>query len=232
MTANGKSFPVPEQGNALIYVLIVIGLFAALTFMLARQRGTGEASTISAEAVNIDATQIVQVSNQVKQAVDQMIYSGSKIDNLDFCQPGEVCFASAGIHSVFAPQGGGVSMPQIPTDAVHQVDADPVPGFYMGAFNNVEWTPGTGTDVILVAHQISQPVCEKIDELLTGQKPAAIPPVSVPLAKVLIDAGKHTQGPNVDLDKIVCPGCDGHASLCVSDSGGTMFSFYNVIEQR
>jgi hypothetical protein len=221
-----------EQGNALIYVLIVIGLFAALTFILSRQRGSGETNTIGNEAVNIDATQIIQVSNQVKQAVDQMLFSGSKIDDLDFCQPGEACFSSAGIHSVFAPQGGGVTMPNIPTDASKQVDANPVPGFYMGAFNNVEWTETGGSDVILVAHQISQPVCEKIDEILTGKKPATIPPVGAALATVLIDASRHTAGANVDLDKTVCPLCDGHASLCVSDAGAAMFSFYNVIEQR
>jgi hypothetical protein len=233
MTANGKSFPVGERGNALIYVLIVIALFAGLTFVLARQRGDGEAGTVTTEAVNIDATHIMTAAAQLKLGVDQMMYSGSKIDDLGFCRPGEVCFSSAlNIHQVFQPEGGGLTMPDIPARAVKQVDTNPLPGWYMGAFNNVEWTESAGFDVILVAHQISRPVCARIDELLTGVKPAVIPAVSVPLARALIDASKHTLTPNVDLDKTICPGCDGKTALCVSDSGATMFSYYSVIGQR
>jgi hypothetical protein len=233
MTANGKSFTHREQGNALIYVLIVIALFAGLTFVLARQRGDGEAGAVATESVNVAATQIMTAAAQLKLGVDQMLYSGSKIDDLGFCRPGEACPSPApAIHQVFQPEGGGLIMPDLPAGAIGQVDTNPAPGWYMGAFNNVEWTETTGNDVILAAHQISQPVCARIDELLTGVTPAVIPAVSVPLARALIDAAKHTQAPNVDLDKTICPGCDGKTALCVSDSGGTMFTYYNVIEQR
>jgi len=199
-----------------------------------------------------------------------MLYSGSTIDQLDFCLPGETCFTmGSGIHRVFSPDGGGVIMPQLPAEAIQQVDTNPAPGWYMGAFNNVEWTPlgpdgpvgcpdlpagscPTGCpaqcplpyqDVILVAHQISQPVCAKINELITGVTDStAIPQVTGGLAKYLISATdpdgntRHTNG-NADFTKAVCPGCDGHPSLCVSDSAPpytstSMFSFYNVIEQR
>ena len=229
MTANSKCNKA--AGNAMIYVLIVVALFAALTFVLARRHGEGEANSMSPTAVNVGATQILQLSNQIKDAVDQMIYAGSRIDELDFCRPQDACF-STGLtrHKVFHPDGGGVVLPALPADAVHQADANPAPGWYMGRFNNVAWTNTNDLDVILVAHQINQKICAKINSMLTGS--STIPTLTVALSRALIDAGLHSAGSNVDLDTTSCPACDGKPSLCVSDAAATTFSFYNVIEQR
>ena len=77
-----------ESGNALIYVLIAIALFAALSFTLARQSDTGEAGTLSDERAELYATQIISYAAQTKSALDQMLFIGTDIDDLDFIAPG------------------------------------------------------------------------------------------------------------------------------------------------
>ena len=223
----GKS----ESGNAMIYVLVVIVLFAALSFVLSRGARTTEENTLGVETVNVYATQIMQMANQVKQGVDQVVYSGTLINNLNFCLPGEVCFTSAPLYNnVFHPEGGGMVRPVLQADAANQVNTNPAPGWYVGRFNNVEWTPTTAQDVIVTAHQIRQDVCARINELLTGS--AAIPALTVDINKVLIDSSRHTNGPNADLDAAVCAGCEGHPALCVVNAAGTIWSYYSVIEQQ
>ena len=223
--------PAPCAGNAMIYVLIVIALFAAITFIVARGTTTSEQGAVNLDKANVYANQIIQVSNQVKQGVDEMIYSGSTIDELDFCLPSDACYAAGptNVHKVFHTDGGGIAVPRLPTEAAHEVDANPPPGFYIGRFNNVEWTPTAGHDVILVAHQIAKSVCQKIDEILTGS--STIPALDQTPAKYLIDASRHTGG-TADLTAANCAGCASMPALCVSNPAGTMWTYYNIIEQQ
>lgn len=226
-----KSGQKSESGNAMIYVLIVVALFAALSFVLARNSGSEEQGTLAAEKTNVYASQMIQMSNQVKQGVDQVLYSGSEIVNLNFCLPGEVCFTSAPLYNnVFHPEGGGMVRPVLPTETIHAVDTNPDPGWYVGRFNNVAWTDTAANDVILTAHQIRQDVCARINELLTGS--SAIPALTVDINRVLIDAARHTNGPNDDLTAVNCAACEGRAALCVVNAAGTIWSYYNIIEQQ
>ena len=219
-----------DAGNALIYVLIVIALFGALAFVLSRQRNGNETGQMATQQAATGAMQIIQLSNQIKQGVDQMIYGGTRLEQLNFCLPADGCFVTGDqTAKVFSSDGGGLIPPVLPPASVAQVDENPAPGWYLGAFNNVEWTPTTENDVILTAHQIGRATCAEIDRVLTGS--ASIPAVNMPLAKLLVDGSRHSQG-NAALDKAACPDCDGKSSLCVSNADATMFSFYNVIEQR
>lgn len=235
----GFSTQKTDSGNAMIYVLIVVALFAALSFVLSRNSGTDEQQTLSAEKINIYASQIIQVSNQFKQGVDQVLYANdamgtptqTPMDLLNFCLPGEVCFTSAPLYNnIFHPEGGGMIRPVLQADSVNEVSNDPAPGWYVGRFNNVEWTDSAADDVILAAHQIREDVCARINELLTGSP--AIPQLTVEINKVLIDATRHANGPNADLDTTNCAACDGRVALCVKNAAGTIWSYYNVIEQQ
>lgn len=227
-----------ESGNAVIYVLILVVLFAALGFTLSRQSDSSETSGLDAERNSIMATQLIEKANQVKQTVDQMIFSGSAFtpttSDLVFITPDDAAFNTApNIHKVWHPSGGGMTLPTLPPDAVHQVDADPVAGWYLGLFNNVEWTPTTATDVVLTAHQISEQVCQQINKKITGTTTIPVLAGAVTIKEVLIDTAKHSGGANGDLDTTSCPaGCDGMPSLCISNNAGTMWSFYSLIESR
>lgn len=219
-----------EKGNALIYVLIAIALFAALGFTLSRQTQNANTSDLDDAKAELFANQLISTAAQMKSAVDQMMITGSKIDDLDFSLSGQASFDTPPhIHKVFHPEGGGILRDALPRDVKQEVSGLPESGWYMGAFNNVEWTPTAQTDVLLTAHEISQAVCGKINEKITGS--TDIPVVSGNLNAYLVD-GSIFSGTNSDLDATVCPDCENYQSLCVSNNSGTAFSFYTVIAQR
>lgn len=215
-----------QSGNALIYVLIAIALFGALGFTLARQTNNSDTGEIDDAKAQIYATEFLTYSAQVRSVLDQMIFSGSNISNLDFTLPGASGYSSAPyVHKVYHPQGGGLMHSNLPTSAVVQISSSPAAGWYLGHFNNVEWSPSTSNDVILTAHQISRTICEKINESITGS--STIPSLSGALDDFLIDTST-----NSDLDVAACAACEGYSTLCVSNAAGDTYSFYTVAAER
>ncbi|MCB1783752.1 MAG: hypothetical protein KDI13_07115 [Alphaproteobacteria bacterium] len=218
-----------ENGNALVYVLIAIVLFAALgmTFMSQSRNDTTE--ELDDSRAELLATQMISYAAQGKSTLDQMSFSGTQIGSFNFTKPGESGYNTAPhIHKVYHPSGGGLLPSNIPTDAIAQVSSNPEPGWYMGRFNNVEWTPTTGTDIILTAFQISKTVCEKINEKVLGT--TTIPILASSAKSYLVDATLYA-GSNVDFNTSACAACEGYMSLCVQDPSG-IYAFYNVLLDR
>lgn len=230
--------PLSERGNALIYVLVAIVLFAALSFILARQTDSGEAGTLSDERAELYTTQITSYAAQAKSVIDQMLFTGAEIDDLDFIDPSNPNFNAGSqldrANRVFHPEGGGLILGRLPEEAIGGTLTDPTPGWYIGRFNNVEWTASAAEDVILVAYQIAQPVCEKLNEHANGS--SAIPVLSGAITDVLIDdrffTGSNAEFTTDPSGSPVCAECDEVASLCVSNNAGTAFAFYTVIADQ
>ncbi len=221
-----------ESGNALIYVLIAIALFAALSFTLGRQTDTSEAGTVSDEKAELYATQLISYAAQARSSVDQMLFTAaSDIDDLNFIAPTDAAFDTApNIHKVHHPQGGGLNPGTIPAEIVTQVTADPEPGWYLGRFNNVEWTASASDEVILVAYQINEKVCGLINKKINGL--ITIPTMTDSLRNTLIDGTLHG-GTNVELTTDggdICPDCENMGSLCVQEGG--IFGFYTIIADQ
>ncbi len=215
-----------QSGNALIYVLIAIALFAALGFTLARQNQNSNTNEIDAAKADLYALEIITYATQAKSVIDQMSFTGSEIDDLIFTLPSEASFNNAPlIHKVFHPQGGGLTPDNIPAKAINEINHVEVAGWYLSKFNNVEWTDSASTDVILTAYQIAKPVCEAINEKITGLK--TIPALTNDMSNHLIDTAT-----NNDLDIATCAACEGYMSLCVSNPTVTAFSFYTVVADR
>jgi hypothetical protein len=221
-----------EGGNALIYVLIAIALFAALSMTFGRQTDTSEAGALPEERAEIYANQLISYAAQAKSAIDQMLFTGTRIDNLDFLLPTEATFNDPPyITKVYHPQGGGLVPGRIPAEATDQDDTDPVAGWYLGRFNNVEWTSSAGEDVILTAYQVAKQVCEKINLKITGT--TTIPTLGDSIKEVMVDNRFYT-GVNVDLTTDpagtpICAACHKVASLCVEDQAGGRYGFYTII---
>lgn len=224
---------IRQRGNALIYVLIAIALFAALSITLGRQSDTSESASISDDKAELYATQLISTPAQVKSALDQMIFSNTKINDFDFTMPNAAGFEvepPKNILKVYHPQGGGITPATLPTEAVSQSTTDPVAGWYMGRFNNVDWTETSAQDVILVAFQINKKVCEKINMKITGT--TTIPTMTDTIQNTMIPASFHT-GANVDLITgagQICPECHNRSSLCVQEGG--KYGFYTVVADQ
>src|SRR5690606_25556368 len=103
------------------------------------------------------ATQLISYAAQARSAIDQMLFTAStSIDQLDFTPSNDIAFDTGTlIHKVYHPQGGGLNPGKLPAEAIAQVTTDPVAGWYLGRFNNVDWTASASEDVVLIAYQIS-----------------------------------------------------------------------------
>lgn len=222
-----------ESGNALVYVLIAIVLFAALSFTLGRQSNTDEAGNLSDGKADLYATQIISYSVQAKSVIDQMMFTGTTIDQMDFTLPNGAGFNTAPhIHKIYHPEGGGLAPGRLAAEAVTQSTTDPVAGWYLGRFNNVDWTATAGQDVILVAYQISKAVCEKINKHVNGS--TTIPVLSDSIKETMIDDTFHT-GTNVDLTTgtgNICPECEKVTSLCVQNQTQDAYGFYVLLADQ
>jgi len=221
-----------QSGIGLVYILIAVALFAALSFMLTRTINTSETATLSPERTELYATQLINYAVQSKSVIDQMLFTGTDIDDLDFSLPGEAAF-SAGtqsdrVHHVFHPDGGGLNPGKFPTE-ITTAGTNPTTGWHMGQFNDVEWTTPTA-DVMLTAYRIPQQVCASINEKVTGN--TTIPAIiGATLPNLLVEDARHI-GSNVAFNIANCTACEGYNSLCISDTAATTFAFYNIMVER
>lgn len=221
-----------QAGNATIYVLILVALFAALSFTIMRQSDNSESSGLSSEKADIIANQIIAYPFQVKQAIEMMTMTGTEASDLDFILPGEATFNDAPtVNKVYHPGGGGLNPARLPEEAIAQTSATPPAGWYLGRFNNIEWTPTTEQDVLLTAYQIDKTVCERINMKITGN--TTIPPLTANLNNLLIDDATPLHGgANADFNIANCTACESMPNLCVSNGAGTAFAFYSIIVNR
>ena len=116
-----------QRGNALFLILIAVALFAALSYAIT-QSGRGGGS-VSSEQNSILAAQIVQIGADLKAAVQMMILNGTASTSIVANTPSGVDFAgigslngaadfcTTGVNCLFAPEGGGVTVPQVPRNA-------------------------------------------------------------------------------------------------------------------
>lgn len=223
-----------ERGNALVYILIAIALFAALSFTLSRTTETEEAGELDEERAQFYATQMIGYATTAKSVVDQMIFSGASIDELDFVLPGHVMFdQGSNINKVFHPQGGGLNQGVLNKGMVAEVETlVPQPGWYIGRFNNVDWTDTNAKEVILTAYQITKPICQNINRIATGS--IAIPVLEDSIRETLID-NEFTGAVNIDLtteDDGICPECANKATLCVQNRAKTAYAFYTILADQ
>ncbi|MCB9973086.1 MAG: hypothetical protein H6854_00820 [Rhodospirillales bacterium] len=215
-----------QKGNAFIYVLIAVILFAALSFVLMQQEDSKETGTLSPETAKILSTQLITTATQIKGALDQMIFAGTTPEEFDFRKPGAFG-ATPHVDKVFHPEGGGVTLPPLPDNALPSTAlSGPNSGWYLGRFNNVEWTPTTEDDVILTAYGIDRMVCEEINRTLTGS--TTIPVLGAEAKNLLVDDGEYS-GSNADFTIASCGTCESVASLCVANPAQTAYAFYNVL---
>jgi hypothetical protein len=248
MLIKGNNNPQRSQyGNALIYVLVAIALFASLSFVLSRNTDTSETGVVEEEQNEMYAAQLISYSAQVKSAVGKMLFSGAFPEELTFFTPGDADFDSSAtyrhIYKIYHPEGGGLSEKSLPEKIQGGAGSEPNPdpGWYLGRFNNIEWTKSSADDVILVAYKIKKPVCEAINEKITGSE--NIPVLSGEARGFFVHDSdttpSHTQsnseghtGANSSLLAGNCAECEGMPSLCVANSTEDVYAFYSVIAER
>ncbi len=211
-----------ENGNAMVYILIAVALFGALTLTLSRQNSNADGQDLSDELVALYSTELLEYIASAQNVVGMMLSTGTTIDELDFVLPNDPAFNTPpNIHKVFHPQGGGLNhRPNIKDD----IATDAASQWVINRNVNVEWTTSPSDDILFTAYFINRDICANINEQITGE--STIPATSNPHANYFLNTG------NTDLDITECADCDGYATLCVENDTGNNYSLYNIIAAR
>ncbi len=214
-----------RRGNALLYVLLGIALFGALTFILSRSTEIKN-DPLSEELATLLANEMIAHVQQVQQAVVMMEMTGTDIDDLDFVKPGETGFDTAPhTGKIFHPAGGGISV--MNTDKITS-DGTASAGWYYQDRTNVAWTDSTAHDVIYTFVGMSDSICEKINTILHGIKSIPQTDNTTPGMLQLFD----TNSGNSFLTTSNCSACEGYYQLCIERSDGAPNAFYTIIASR
>lgn len=221
MRQNYQSRKQNESGNALIYVLVAIVLFAALSFTLTRSTDTDEAAYLDDDRAELYASEIIAYAATAQSAVNQMLFSGSSIDDLDFILPSDANFdTGSDIHKLFHPQGGGLNYRALRSEQV----VDSTGGIYVTK-KNVEWTASTGTDAVLAFYRLRNAICTKLSVKIDNT-------LHAPSNVNVIDNIFVNQGDSDILNTTTCPTCEDKFTAVIENSANSSCTFYTVLADR
>ncbi len=217
-----------KSGNAMIYILLALALLGALTMTMMRGNETG-GDDLTQDEAELLALQVIAYASTAKNAVDQMVMSGSPVNSLNFTLPSDPTFNNAPIiHKVFHPAGGGlIYKTPDPKIFISLASTTPSPGWYIGQFNNTEWTPTAANDVMFSAVYIKREICEAINKKITG---STVIPTHSNIRRHIVDTQYHGLGnSNFTVASSACPSCNGFPSLCISSNPAQYYSYYSIL---
>lgn len=218
-----------QNGNVFIYILIAVGLFAALMFAISQSSSQNDASgELSEGESKIVAGEIIAYAASAANALAQMQQAGDTISTINFTLPSESNFNdSPTIHKFFHPDGGGFNYKPLPAKASADDATGLAAGYYIDRFNNIEWTPTTAYDVVFTAYEIKKDVCAELNQKMTGA--STIPTVSSASLQNLFVSDTLHAGTNSDFMVTNCAACEEVPAMCVTDGSGK-YTFYSILE--
>jgi len=218
-----KSARPKQRGNALIYVLIGLGLLALLTAMITRQNNDNDDA--SDDQMKLNTTKLIGYALSAQGIVNQMLQSGSTVSSIDFVNPTSTGFDTAPYGQKFYhPEGGGFNYQaaQIPPFVASGIPT--AEGWYITK-RNVEWTPTTATDIVMAAYSIDPAICKEINKRITG--------TAAPLLLTTNSTRIYLTDYNTSaFSSASCPTCVGYPSACVANADGTYPTFYSILEAQ
>lgn len=204
-------------------------------------------SELSEGDSKITASEIIAYAASATNALSQMQQNGATLtwdpsallnkDNqnrVNFILPSDTNFNlddpvhfKLNIYKLFHPDGGGLNYKALPPKAVLDDSSALKPGYYIGRFNNIEWTPSTAQDVVFTAYGIKESVCTELNKKLTGSP--TIPTVSgSSLQNFFVYDDLHS-GSNTNFTVSNCAACEEIPAMCVTDGSGK-YAFYSILE--
>jgi len=217
-----------QSGNAMIYIILSLALLGGLTMVLSRQGDQTGAQDLTFEKSEILSGKIVSYGGSAKSVVDQMEMSGTAIDSISFTRPNLASFdTGVNYNKFFHPEGGGFKYEAPKTD-IFPATTVPASGWYISGNKNIEWTPTTANDVMIVAYGISQSLCASLNKKITGD--ITIPAITGTFKDILLST--EDGGGTDTLTAANCAGCNGKPTLCVSNSAVDIFAYYSVISAQ
>jgi len=229
MKCSTKHSRTNEKGNALWFILLAVGLLAALGIAVTRSSDSTEQSG-NIENLRIQASQIMRFSTSLEQTIQQMSQRGVSENDLDFensvlgatynnpgCDP---ILDPATDCMIFDVEGGGMSF-----NAMTQVQNWEITGGY-----RVQNAGTTDNDLIIQA-RISRNLCTEINRMAGITPP---PTDDEDLLDTVPFVGSFADATVGAIDVIIgnnAAELAGEYTGCRQNSGGE-FWFYHVLLAR
>lgn len=219
-----------QSGNALVYILIAVGLMAALTYAISRDNRGQQVDRLSGSEINLVTSDIIDYAVSAKQTVFQMTQWGADYDDLRFDLPGSADYNTDTGNQVYHPAGGGLSpMEQTEkfSDSTWLASGANWDRWHFNKSANVEWSPTSANDLVLSIGGLKRSVCEEINKRLTGS-------TTIPDLAPFEWIDHFQQGGADPFLEAECSECVGRESLCVGEVGETppFYLFYNIVGAR
>lgn len=225
----------PQRGNIFFIILMGILLFAAVSTAIVRSGSSGV--TAKTERSAQLAQQIMRYAGEVRDGVDRL-YVNNKVSeaNIRFSHPRLAAaygdMSQFTYNQVFAEEGGGVPFMDVPYNA--QTTNSNNWEFF--STSDIPQVGTTAPDLVIVAPNLKEAVCRKINETLGYAYTAAIPVDASSDSKCVMGAtgerynGTYATGGNINTvgtsNFTVLPAYE----ACVSCSG--TYHYYKVLIER
>ena len=184
----------PESGSVLIYILMAVALFGALSFAVANIMRSGGGDP-NREAMNLQSTDVLQYGDALKRSVQGMRIRSAEDSQISFetpLLPGYAPHTSCTTNPcrVFHPAGGGISyMPPPATWLDLTGSTQPLYGHWFFPANVCVEAVGTGTascntdtedneELVVILPWVKRQLCIQINERLGILNPGGEPPVA------------------------------------------------------
>jgi hypothetical protein len=223
-----------QSGNVLFIVLIAVALLASLSFAVSRG-GRGNVDALSGERARLLATDIIEYSNLIGNAVAQIRLRGFPDEQISFennvlsgLVNGNCADAQCEIFS-----GGGISY-ILPPSEVMDSSASPDNRWHFLADNEIQdvgSTCGADTcaDLLLVLDELKLSVCQQLNKLLGVTDLDVAPPTDADVGVVEF-VGSYGYSETIgDSDAVLA----GKRSACfLKSTVPAEYVFYKVLVAR
>jgi hypothetical protein len=208
------------KGNVLVYILVAVALFAALTYAVSGDNRGTRHNQLSDARVDLLSTNLIKQVTSANMALYQMTQWGIDYNDVMFDVPGSASYTTNVSRQIHHPSGGGLAMFQTSDD---MFDGAGTTGWQFQGNTNIGWSPTTATDLIYSFVNVNADVCAAINEQLLNDP--TIPTTTVNFTNTFTENG-------TDANFVVgeCAACEGVKSMCISD--GSTYAFYSTIGMR
>ncbi|MGH1399525.1 MAG: hypothetical protein ACRBCT_09960 [Alphaproteobacteria bacterium] len=226
----------PQSGNALFVILIAISLLAALSYAVSSSnRGV---QNMSEERARLYATEIIEYSDIIANAVSQLRLRDCDADEISFENDVVGGYANGNAPSdetchIFSLSGGGITW-NAPNEAAMDANASPDNRWHFYGHNEIE-TVGTTTgaaassDLLLVVDELDLTVCQQINKLSNvTTSVSTTPPTDTDITETLFTG---TYGYTTTIGDEAST-LETQPTACFLNTTDTKYTFYRVLIAR
>ncbi|MGH1398547.1 MAG: hypothetical protein ACRBCT_04960 [Alphaproteobacteria bacterium] len=173
--------PSPESGNAFMFILIGIVLFAALAMTVSRGFHSTTTSNLSKREAELAASEIINYVQNIQRAVDRVRRKGCSENEISFENPANTTYTygTRDKCKVFSPTGGKINYRAPDLNYLDQsFSANSIFGLWR--FNGGIPVQNIGTaesELMIKLNHLNIDVCMKINDYFSIPNSGNVPPI-------------------------------------------------------